>query len=163
MSLPEKYQKQISHAKGYLELEVFDEASKVLDEIDLLYQQDPEVLNLRMRILIGAHDWKGAVKLGKMICEKQSDDEIAFILTAQALYEMRRVEEAKAMLLSGPKSLKETALYHYNMGCYSAELGDTKEAFNYIRDAVEMDKVLLKVALNDPSLEALKKELKALK
>lgn len=69
----------------------------------------------------------GAI-LAQSLSRLWPEDHEFHIRTAFCLHEMKRTDEAKAVLLAGPETLKDNAIYHYNLACYEAQLGNIKEA-----------------------------------
>jgi hypothetical protein len=57
--------------------------------------------------------------------------------------------------MTGPSSLIEDPLFHYNIACYHAVLGERKRARSHLRRAFSMDESLRGRAREDEDLAAL--------
>jgi tetratricopeptide (TPR) repeat protein len=106
--------------------------------------------------------WQEGAALGKALCEDSPEDDELFLHTAFCLHELRRTQEAKQILLDGPKTLPEKALFHYNLGCYEAQLGNYGAAVFAVRKAVSMDPSLKKLIAEDPDLNPVRDGLQKL-
>jgi hypothetical protein len=67
--------------------------------------------------------------------------------------------EALNLLLEGPESLRERAVFFYNAGCYHAQLGEFNEAVQMLQQSFAMDESLKKSARLDPDLASVKEML----
>jgi tetratricopeptide (TPR) repeat protein len=84
------------------------------------------------------------------------DDPTHFINSAYCLHELGRTAEARELLLGGPAALLERPLYHYNLACYEAQLGDLARAQRRLARAVELQPDLAGCAPSDPDLAPLR-------
>jgi len=84
------------------------------------------------------------------------DDPVLFINSAYCMHALGRTGEAKELLLGGPASLRERPLFHYNLACYEAQLGDLPEARRRLARAVELRPDLAEGATTDPDLAPLR-------
>lgn len=133
-----------------------------LDELDSLPQnlrERPEVLGAKLTILMKSRDWEQAVATGLHLCEIAPQSNHAYLHTAYCLHEQGKTDEARKLLLNGPKQLREEAVYHYNLACYSAVLKDTDVAMAYLAKSIEMNAEFLQVAKSDPDLQAIRETL----
>jgi tetratricopeptide (TPR) repeat protein len=149
--------RHLMEAQGFIELGMFDDALKTLDTIEPGLRTHPVTLKLRLSIFFEAKRWKEAAKLGKTLCKEMSQDGGVFIQTAYCLHELQETQKAKETLLSGPESLRNEAVFHYNLGCYEAQLGNLEAAKPFVSKAIEMDKSYKKMAQEDPDLKPLRK------
>jgi predicted Zn-dependent protease len=149
----------LENAQGYLELGMLDDAWNSLEAVEADSQEHPDVLTLRLAIMMAGKKWEQAVTIGKSLCDSQPEDEEAFIQTAYCLHELRQTKEAKEILLSGPKSIQDNPLFHYNLGCYEAQLGQFEAAKTAVKKAIQIDRVYRRLAMEDPDLEPIKKSL----
>jgi Flp pilus assembly protein TadD len=81
-----------------------------------------------------------------------------FIHAAYCLHETGDTLAARDWLLRGPATLIEDPLFHYNIACYLAVLGDCKRAETHLERAFEMDASLRETAQEDTDLEALREK-----
>jgi tetratricopeptide (TPR) repeat protein len=146
-------------AQGYIELDMPVEA---LAELDALSSEDCEneaALQMRLFILMKTQAWDEALVLCNRLREIFPEGAAGYIHGAFCLHEEGRTAEARDLLLSGPPSLEEEATYFYNLGCYSAVLGDFDAARDYVQTSFAMDSKFKEIAKLDPDLSPIKKDL----
>jgi len=97
-----------------------------------------------------------ALRVLEVLRELDPVDPVFFINSATCLHELGRTTEARELLLAGPPSLRERPLYHYNLACYEAQLGDLEEARRRLARAVELRPDLAERATTDPDLAPLR-------
>ena len=142
-------------ACGYMELGLPDLAMEELDSLAGPAADDPEVRELRLLILLKAENWEDAVALGRRLCTDAPERGTAWIHTAFACHELGRTVEAKDLLLAAPSHVREDPLFHYNLGCYLAVLGEPREAEVSLSLAFRRDPALKRYARTDPDLRSL--------
>ena len=151
----EEYEKIIEAAQGYSELGMPAEALAELDSLQPSVRNRPDLLELRILILMQAKKWRAALTASREFCERRPRDTIGFIHTAFCLHELGRSNEAKSVLLSGPAALIDEPTYHYNLACYECVLGNLETAQAHLETSIFLDKNLRHFAKNDPDLKAL--------
>ena len=124
---------------GYLELGMPEMAEAELAALPARFAAHPLILDGRMAVMMHRKAWTQAVETGLNGCAAAPGQASFFIHTAFCLHEMKRTEEAHLLLISGPASLRQEALFHYNMGCYLSVLGRTEEARGYLSEAFRLD------------------------
>jgi tetratricopeptide (TPR) repeat protein len=142
-------------AQGYFELEMYEEAIRVLDRLSFEDQLRSEVLELRVVVQMKACRWKEALVASERLCAMAPDVPIGFIHAAFCLHELGCTREAKELLLEGPPSLVKEATYHYNLACYECVLGNLETAQAYLETSVSLDFKLREFAKEDPDLKPL--------
>jgi len=142
-------------AQGYFELEMHREAIVELDKLPLAEQLRPDVLEMRVLILMKDHLWREALSASEKLCAVAPEVPIGFIHAAYCLHELGQTREAKELLLEGPASLVNDATYHYNLACYECALGNLDAARAYLLASLSMDEKLREVAETDPDLKPL--------
>jgi hypothetical protein len=145
----------LSAACGYAELGLPDMAWEELESLEDTDRTRPDVQELVLSLLVREERWEETVAAGVPLCADASHPASIFIHTAFALHELGRTPEARATLLSGPKSLSSDPIYHYNLACYLAVCGELTEAGEHLRNAFRMDSKLRLHASTDPDLKAL--------
>ncbi len=150
-------QRRISHALGYVGLEMFTEALAELDGIGAEDQARPEVRSVRIELHLGARQWNLVIAVAEPLARSHPTVVGAWIGWAYALRELNRVAEARTVLLEAePFHGKASAVLHYNLACYESLLGDLDGARNRLRIACAMDKRLEADGATDPDLRALR-------
>lgn len=154
-SIDAAFERCFNAAQGYLNLNMAHEAWKELDMIPALYQDNMEVLQLRIWILMRQKKWKEALRAARELCTALPNLPSPWIDVAYCLHEMKKTNEAKKSLLEGPTSLIDYPTFHYNLACYEACLGNEDSARNYLKIAFKMQPSYRKDALHDPDLKSL--------
>jgi tetratricopeptide (TPR) repeat protein len=142
-------------AQGYFELEMLDDAIRVLDGLSFEDQLQSEALELRVVVQMKACRWKEALVASERLCAMAPDLPIGFIHAAFCLHELGCTQEAKDLLLEGPPALVKEATYHYNLACYECVLGNLDAAQAYLEASVSIDPKLRAFAKEDPDLKPL--------
>ena len=146
-------------AQGYLELGMVDEA---LDELSFLKGfeiSDPEIVELRLHILMQGQRWDAALTTAQELLQVTPDAVPAYIHGAFALHELGRTLEARDLLLKGPPVLRKDPTFQYNIGCYEAVLGNRESAMRSLGESFALDETYRDYALQDPDLKTIYSEL----
>lgn len=146
-------------AQGYLELGMVEEALAELSTVDTSLLQDPDVIELRLHILMQGCHWNEAIIAAESLLQLRHDALTAYIHGAFALHELGRTSEARDLLLKGPLVLRQDPTFHYNIGCYEAVLGNRDAAIESLRQSFAMDETFRDFAKADPDLLEIAKEL----
>jgi predicted Zn-dependent protease len=153
------FQKHITAAQGYHELGLWREAWRELDGLSDSAQHRPDVLEMRILILINERKWRDALGLARQLAEVAPEEEAGWVHSAYCLHELGRTREAIQALLSAPSSLREKAIFHYNFACYSCVLGQIDAARDALRRSFALDKRYRDFARADTDLSPLHPEL----
>lgn len=143
-------------ALGWLELGLPDEALSELTGLSARDRMRRHALELRLLAEMECHRWNAAADTGRLLCLKEPKEARFFIHAAYCLHETGDTLAARDWLLRGPATLIEDPLFHYNIACYLAVLGDCKRAETHLERAFEMDASLRETAQEDTDLEALR-------
>jgi predicted Zn-dependent protease len=155
----EDFEKIIQAAQGYTELGMHEDALIELESLIPAVRNRPDVLELRILILMHARKWGEALAASRDLCELRPDVTIGYIHAAFCLHELRRSGEAKSVLLSGPAALLDEPTYHYNLACYECVLGNLESALAHLETSFAIDKKFRAFAKTDPDLKALRSQL----
>jgi predicted Zn-dependent protease len=153
------FEQKIRAAEGYSELGMFEDALAELDQLDADQQDRFETLRVRVEVALHQRDWRRALQLSLRACKLHPDESAGFIHAAFCLHELGYTQEAKQTLLDGPEKLQDEAVYHYNLGCYDAVLGNLDQAKAYLRTSFRLNKALKELAKSDPDLKRIRDEL----
>lgn len=140
-------------AIGYLELKMFEETWKAIEELPERRRNSPEALKLRISCRLDEKRFEEALVLCRSMCEKYPEKHTGFIQGAFCLHELNRTSEAQDWLQSGPQSLQCEATYFYNLGCYDLALGRVESACAWLIQAFEMEPSYYEDALKDPDFK----------
>jgi len=142
-------------AHGWLELGLPVEALCELRALSSTDQRSPEVLRLRLAAEMEVERWNAASDTARLLCLRQPGDAGAYMQAAYCLHETGDTLAARDWLLRGPGELLQEPLFHYNIACYHAVLGERVGALRHLARAFEMDPSLRKIAAVDADLESL--------
>ncbi len=147
--------KALSAAQGYLELGMFEDAHLELNRLSPEMLGRPEFLECRLFLYMQQRRWEEALGIASKL--RRTDPSLAtgYIQAAFCLHELGRTFEAKELLLNGPESLRQNALYHYNLACYEAVLGEINSALDYLKKSFALQSDLRDVAREDSDLKSL--------
>ena len=120
---------QLESFSGYLDLGMFLEANEELEKLPEEIKHLPRVLEARLALLMEMEHWEEGVTMGKSLSKEWPEEHEFYFKTAYCLHELKRTQEAgRCILQVAPLSIRETALYFYNLACYEAQLGNVPEA-----------------------------------
>ena len=155
----EDFQRSILAAQGYHELGLWREAWRELDGLSDTSLHRPVFLEMRFLSLINEHKWREALTLSRQLAEVAPNEEGGWVHSAYCLHELGRTSEAVQALLSAPASLRDKAIFYYNLACYSCVLGQIDAAREALHRSFALDKRYRDFARSDHDLEPLHPEL----
>jgi tetratricopeptide (TPR) repeat protein len=150
-------QRFLDAAEGWLGLGNPIEANEEIERITPEMRAHPDVLCVRWQIYAAAKKWEQAAEIAKIISEILPDVPFGCIHMAYALHELKRTDEARAVLLPIVGKFEGNKTIPYNLACYECQLGNLKEARGWLEKAIELagDNDVRMTALKDPDLEPL--------
>ncbi len=151
-------ERAILAAQGYLELGMAEEALAELSTLTL-ESVDPDLVELRLHILMQAKRWTEALSAAEELLRLTPEALPGYIHGAFALHELGRTEEARNLLLKGPAELRKDPTFHYNIGCYEAVLGNREAALLSLERSFSLDDTYRDFARRDPDLMLVREEL----
>jgi len=151
----------LNAAQGWLELGNHVEANAELEKIIPQLRAHPDVLQVRWAIYAAAEKWEPAVEVARTIAQLLPDSPFGWIHCAYSLHELKRTEEARRVLLPVLDRFPTEYLMRYNLACYACQLGNLKEAWQWLEKAIDLSgKADVKqMALDDPDLQPLWNEI----
>ena len=157
-SIPDEVllRKSMLAAEGYSQLGMPVEALDELNRIGEIPEIAVPLENLRLQIQMRARRWQDAERTAERLCRLDPEDPDHFIHRAFCLHETGHTKEARESLQGGPGALTAMALYHYNLACYDAVLGDIEEAQAHLRQAFQLDAKYREFARTDEDLKAVR-------
>ncbi len=155
-----QHQRILTACQGYLDLGMPKEALRELKTLPAELVDVPDVLELRIVVLIRASKWKSAASLARKLCKKRPEQPAGFIHLAFCLHELGQTGTARQTLLEGPRTLEKEGTYFYNLACYDAVLGDLEAARKHLARSIRLDKRFRDFARSDRDLAALHGELR---
>lgn len=152
--MPPTHEKQLLAVQGYYELGLPEEALAELEGIpDPAFHRRTDVLNLHMMLLMDLRRWADALEPAQRLCEREPMSPVPFIQAAFCMHEIGQTREARTLLRKGPATLTQDAVYHYNLACYEAVLGDVEAAQAHLRNSFRLNPAMRESARQDPDLE----------
>ena len=138
------------------------EANKELERITAKLRAHPDVLELRWQIYAKAKKWDACLDIAKAITELAPDRSYGWIHLSYALLELKRTTEAWENLLVASVRFPQEPTIAYNLACYACQLGRLSDGQGLLEKAFQLGdpKKLKLMALDDPDLEPLWKELR---
>jgi tetratricopeptide (TPR) repeat protein len=153
--------RRIRYAEGYTALGLLNEATDELQAIDAQDRFLPEVIEAWVGVHWEMKHWKSLISNAQELVRLAPTQERGWIGWAFALRELGEIAEAKAVLLEAePHHGTDSAVLHYNLGCYHCLLGEFNEARTRLQTAFKMHPPFQAAALEDRDLERMWNELK---
>jgi len=140
---------------GYIELGMLDEAERELEEFPEELKDHALVWLARLELVMELKQWEEGIELGKSLCKRWPHELEFWFKTAYCQHELKQTVEAKSTLLDAPESIRETALYYYNLACYETQLGDLTAGRQLLEKSCSLDKRFRQDAQSDPDLQPL--------
>ncbi|PTY06531.1 hypothetical protein DB347_10815 [Opitutaceae bacterium EW11] len=152
--------RRVEYARGFLELGLLEDARAEIEALDPKDRRSMDALSAMVDIEMEAKRWSEVIATASHAVQEHPACERGWIGWAYALRELKRVEEARDILLQAEQELGDACgLLHYNLSCYFCLLGDLEEAQRRLERACQLDSDWRGTALEDPDLEALKPQL----
>jgi tetratricopeptide (TPR) repeat protein len=144
--LPTPAQRTLEAAIGYYELGMLDDALRELDSLADDDQAELDVLELRSVLYQHQGRWADAALAHERLCHRPDADTDRFIAWGCCLYELNRIADCRAALLTAPEEARAHGLWNFHLACYEAILGNREEARRLVRRSLELDPRLRRMA-----------------
>jgi predicted Zn-dependent protease len=148
----------VQAAEGWLGLGDVESASGELREVSPAERMHPSVLTVRYQIYAQGKQWDDAVEAADDLVKMLPDEPFVWISLA---YATRRktggsIPEAKKILLGVEPKFPRHYLFPYNLACYCSQIGELKQAEQWLKKAARIDNAAVKkMAVEDPDLKPL--------
>jgi Flp pilus assembly protein TadD len=150
-----EYRARWRAAVGWCEIGLPEEALAELSPLPWRVRMRRPMLELRLAAEMASEAWNAASDTSRLLCLKDPDEPRFFLHAAYCLHETGDTLAACQWLMKGPKSLLASAVFHYNLACYLAVLGETARAESHLETAFALDESLREDARCDPDLAVL--------
>ena len=127
----------------------------VLEEIAPEDKTRNEVLGARVNLYTAARKWDMAAAVASHLVKVDPETAGWWISLAYALRRTESIEKAEAILLRAQAIHPQVAMIAFNFACYASVTGRMVEAKERLRHAIELDKDVRKLALDDEDLRPL--------
>ena len=154
-SLKSDWQKHVLASSGYLELGMFDDAAMVLEEIEPEDKTRTEVLGARVNLYMAAKKWDMAAAVASHLVKVDPENEAWWINLAYSVRRSEGIEQAEAILLRAQAIHPKIAIIAFNLACYASVTGRMEEAKQRLRLAIDLDKDVRRLAIDDEDLRPL--------
>jgi len=149
------YKKHLLAASGYLELGLYKEAAKELDQIEVDKKLALEITLLQIEIFRLSKKWKQMQRFSETLIQKYPKESQWWILLGYATRRAVSIKAAHEVLLQAEKLHPKEATIQFNLGCYECQLGNIELAKKYVHKAITLNKDFQKLAVEDSDLEPL--------
>jgi predicted Zn-dependent protease len=155
--------RRLEYARGYLALDLADEAVEELSFLPPAQRDSDAVLEIMLDVHGVRKDWKASALAAEEYVHRRPEDPKGWISWAYATRRLESITAAEKILLQAEMLIGETcALVHYNLACYRCQLGDNSGALQRLTRACQMEAHWKIAALSDPDLARLKNHIATL-
>ena len=144
---------------GFLELGMLEDADGELDSLPPEDRDRSSVLALRVEIYRTTGSWSLMEVVARELWKRHPDEPDYWTNLAWAVRRSGSVVAARDILLEAVERFPGDALTHFNLGCYSCQLGDIEQAKTRVGRAIELDAKFKLLALDDADLKPLWEEI----
>ena len=134
---------------------MFDAAALVLEEIAPEDKNRTEVLGMRVQLYMAAKKWDMAAAIASHLVKVEPENEAGWINLAYSVRRIEGVKTAEAILLRAQSIHPKVAIIAFNLACYSSVTGRIEEAKERLRHAIDLDKDIRGLAIDDEDLKPL--------
>lgn len=158
---PHKLSPQIhlNRAKGYFQLEMFDDVEVELRAVEDILPWSKEKREILTFLYQERKEWELMQHQARSLRIEFIDEEDWWVSEAYATRRAKGIIEARDILLEGLAIHQESSIIRYNLACYACQLGDLDETLDFLKEAVERDEKYKLIALDDEDLEKVRKTL----
>ncbi|NEQ66737.1 MAG: hypothetical protein F6K21_14770 [Symploca sp. SIO2D2] len=147
--------KALTYANGYRELEMFDHAIEEIEALPEHLRYCETAVQMRAAVYMQAKAWSKALPFVERLASDRPGDAGNFVNFAYVMRRARSLEEAKPILQKAAQTFPESAIIHYNLGCYACHSNELDVAKEHLSRAFELDAEFKKTALEDEDLSPL--------
>jgi Flp pilus assembly protein TadD len=138
-----------------VELGMLDDAAMVLEEIAPEDKTRNEVLGTRVVLYMAAKKWDMAAAVASHLVKVNPQNQVWWINLAYPIRRIDGVADAEAFECSVCDGSRMVAGIAFNLACYASVTGRFEEAKVHLRHAVELEKDVRLLALDDEYLKPL--------
>lgn len=149
------FNRTLEAALGWLELGLPSDALTELATLSATEKMRRSALELRLHAEMEAGLWNAGADTGRLLCLREPREPSFFIQAACCLHETGDTMAARNWLFTGPSELIQDPVFHYNIACYHAVLGQEERAISHLERAFSMDSSLRVHARDDADLISL--------
>src|ERR1039458_4565684 len=128
-------QRHLEAAEGWLGLGNQIEAFEELERISPQLRVHPDVLEIRWQIYAKGKKWEACVNIARAIAKLAPSHPNGWFHLAYSLHELKRTKEARDVLIPIVDEFPKEDFMRYNLACYACQLGNLKEARQWLEKA----------------------------
>ena len=102
-----------------------------------------------------AKKWDSAAAVASHLVKVEPQNEAWWINLAYSVRRSEGIEQADAMLLRAQAIHPKVAMIVFNLACYASVTGRMEDAKERLRNAIDLDKDVRRLALDDEDLKPL--------
>ena len=126
-----------------------------MEEITPEDKNPKEVLGARVNLYMAAKKWDMAAAVASHLVKVEPENEAWWINLAYSVRRSEGIEQAEAILLRAQAIHPKVAMIAFNLACYASVTGRIEDAKERLRNAIDLDKDVRKLALDDEDLRPL--------
>ena len=134
---------------------MFDDAALALEEIEPEEKTRNEVLGAGVNLYMAAKKWDMAAAVASHLVKVEPEKAGWWISLAYAVRRGESIEKAEAILLRAQAIHPKVAMIAFNLACYASVTGRFEESKTCLQHAIELDKEIRELALDDEDLRPL--------
>ncbi len=135
---------------------MLEDAALALEEIESPDKARNEVRDAQLNLYMAARKWEMAAAVAGEMAKLEPENARWWINLAYSVRRIEGIEKAEAILLRAREIHPESAIIAFNLACYACVSGRIDEAKLRLRIAVNLDKDILKLAVDDEDLGTLR-------
>lgn len=147
----------LSHARGYVELGMFDAAARELAALPEAVAEGEEALGLLAAVHQERRNWPALARVSEKLARLRPDSAGAWITWAYAVRRATSLAAAERILLSAREHHPRDPTILFNLGCYACQRGDLALARRLVEAAAAIDGSYHTLAATDEDLEPLRR------
>ena len=148
-------QRHLRAAIGFIELGMLEDAVSEIESLPPADRDRSSVLALRVEIYRAARNWSLMEVVARELRKRHPDEPVYWVNLAWVVRRLDSLDSAQDILLEAVELFPSDAMTHFNLGCYSCQLGDIEQAKMRVGKAIELDAKFKLLALDDADLEPL--------
>jgi len=154
----------LNASEGWLILGNPEEARNELYSMSRIARLDTDVLLAKWKIHFLTREWSSALKVARTLCKVSPPRPEGWVCKAYCYYQQQDLRGARKILLQVVDRFPTEPVIFYNLACYTCQLGEISEAFEWFLEAlrIENKRSLVLEALEDPDLTPLREQLRGL-
>lgn len=145
----------MTEAQGYFELGLYEDSLEAIEELPPAQRTSIPIIQLQASIYMKLEAWHLLGAMGSALVRFKPEEAQHWMWFAYATRRSDSIESAEKILRDALNHHPDDGTVHYNLACYTAQIGRLDEARQFLTEAIRLDPDYQKMALDDPDLEPL--------